>query len=60
MKKQHSLKECWIDMEMLNSTVICIPYASETSSTLVNKLVEQVSQPCLTSLFRLVEPAWLV
>ena len=34
--------------------------ASETSSTLVNKLVEQVSQACLTSLARLVEPAWLV
>ena len=48
---------------MLNwhgSTVICISYASETSSTLVNKLVEQVSQACMTSLARLVEPAWLV
>ena len=43
-----------------NSTVISISHASETSSTLVNKLVEQVSQACLTSLARLVEPAWLV
>ena len=54
----------WRNVELTwkcsNSTVICISYASETSSTLVNKLVEQVSQACLTSLFRLVEPAWLV
>ena len=32
----------------------------ETSSTLVNKLVMHVSQASLTSLARLVEPAWLV
>ena len=61
MKKKHSLKECWIEMEMLKQhLVICISYASETSSTLVNKLVMQVSQASLTSLARLVEPAWLV
>ena len=54
----------WRNVELTwkcsNSTVICISYASETSSALVNKLVEQVSQACLTSLARLVEPAWLV
>ena len=54
----------WRNVELTwkcsNSTVICISYTSETLSTLVNKLVEQVSQACLTSLFRLVEPAWLV
>ena len=54
----------WRNVELTwkcsNSTVISISHASETSSTLVNKLVEQVSQACLTSLARLVEPAWLV
>ena len=46
----------WRNVELTwkcsNSTVLCISYTSEISSTLVNKLVEQVFQACLTSLVR--------
>ena len=59
-KKNTHWKNVELTWKCSNNTVICISYASETSSTLVNKLVEQVSQASLTSLARLVEPAWLV